>query len=467
MTPTSLLIALAGVAVLSLAAIRWHRRLLMLLPALVVINGLPLRIGGSQVRVDQLAACLLLVPLVAAIVSGRRRLRLDATTGWLAAILGANVIASLANSPALSYSLVQCANLASAWCIYLLVLNAADAAGDLDALFRGLLWAGSAACAMGIGAFALASAGVSVGGAEVSTSAVQNLTRAFGAYGTMVEPNILGSFSAALLVITMTLMAAGGEYRASNATALVRYTAALSGVALVLSFTRSAWLGAMAGAAFVAVAGGRLLGFDLRRFVKPALLVLAVVVAVLLLPGSTGDFLSFKLQNLVNFASQTAVFRLLTYSLALEQTMQHPLIGSGTYTFAPLVAQGNDFMQYEGWRNLWIGNYLLLALHDTGIVGLVLWIGMLWSVLAGGLRATRRLREQHPALATRTLALTAAVATLLIPFLATTGFSLGYTWLIIGLLGGHARLAHAPARMTASPTRPLPAALPPRPLDAT
>ncbi len=413
----------------------------MLLPALVVINGLPLRIGGTQVRLDQLAACLLFVPLAAEVLAGRRRLRADATTWFLAAILVVNVIASVLNSPSLSYSLAQCASLASAWGIYFLVLNFADTREDAAALLRVFLWAAVIACVIAIAAFVLAAAGMRVGGAEVSGTAAQNLTRAFGAYGTMVEPNILGSFSAAVLVMTATLLAGGEEYRASNATALVRSAAATAALALVLSFTRSAWLGAMVGAAFVAVAGGRMLGLRPGRFVKPLSLLAAVVLVVLLLPGVTGDFLSFKLQNLLNFGSQTAVFRLLTYSLALEQTMHHFILGSGTYTFAPLVAQGNDFMQYEGWRNLWIGNYLLLALHDTGIVGLILWLGMLWSVVAAGVRATRAIRAIDPALATLALALTGAVVTLLIPFLATTGFSLGSTWLLIGLAGAHARLA--------------------------
>jgi O-antigen ligase len=456
MSPTSLLVLSSGGLLAALAAIRWERMLLSLLPVLVVINGLPLRIGGSQLRVDQLAACALLIPLAAAVVSGRKRLRLDATAWALAAILALNVVASMLHSPARSYSLAQCANLASAWCIYLLVLNAVETRQELDALLRIFLWAAAGACAIGVGAFILTSAGVPTGGAEVSTGAAENLTRAFGAYGTMVEPNILGSFSAAVVVMTSVLLAAGEEYRPPNAVALVRGTAIIAAMALVLSFTRSAWLGAVAGILFASVAGGRSIRLRTRRIVRPLLLLAAIALVVLLLPGSAGDFLAFKLENLLNVTSRTAAFRLLTYSLALEQAAQHPFLGWGTFTFAPLVAQGNDFMQYEGWRNLWIGNYLLLALHDTGIAGLVLWVGMLWSIVAGGIRATFVARTFDPGHAARTLALTAAVATLLVPFLATSGFSLGYTWLLIGLTGAHARLARdgaPPAELAPAPPR--------------
>jgi hypothetical protein len=189
--------------------------------------------------------------------------------------------------------------------------------------------------------------------------------------------------------------------------------------------------------------------------------VAAAVVAILLVaPGEAGSLLRFKLSNLVNLQSQTAVLRLLTYSMALDQTTAHPIIGWGTFTFAPLAAQGADFQQFENWKNLWIGNFALLALHDTGLIGLALWCGMLWSVVTRGIRAATALRADDFHSSIHTIALVGAVISLLIPFLATTGFSLGYPWLLIGLLGAHARLAdqrhEAPAPEPAmSPAMPL------------
>ena len=189
-----------------------------------------------------------------------------------------------------------------------------------------------------------------------------------------------------------------------------------------------------------------------------------IVIVLLLLPGSAGTFLRFKLVNLVNLESPTAVLRLLTYSIALKQTLLHPIIGLGTYSFAPLLAEGSDFARFEGWRGLWIGNYLLLALHDTGAIGLLLWAGLIWSIIRRGSRTAQATSEVDPPFAARTLALIAAIVSLLVAFLATTGFSLGYPWLLIGLLGAHARLA------TAARSDPLPSpqeALIPLPADAT
>ena len=66
---------------------------------------------------------------------------------------------------------------------------------------------------------------------------------------------------------------------------------------------------------------------------------------------------------------------------------------------------------------------------------------MLWSILVHGTRAARESAISDPVLGVRTLALTLAVASLFISFLSTSGFSLGFPWLLIGLLGAHVRLA--------------------------
>lgn len=440
-----LIFALFAVPLLALVAILWRRALLLALPLLTILNGLPLTVGGSSVRVDQLAACLLLVPLSASILSGTRRLRTDSTTWWLAAILALNVASSLMNSPARGYSLSQCANLASSWVIYVVLLNFLETREDLETFFRGSLWAAIAASAIGIIAFCLAIIGLPVGGADVSASALTDLTSAFGARGTLLEANIFGSLTGAYLVVALALLALAPRLPSAGIPVrLLRWTATLTATGLLLSFTRSAWIGTLVGIGFATLLAMWTVGFRVRRIALPLAIGTAVVVGFVLLPGSVGTFLRFKLFNLLNLSSQTASLRLVMYTFALQQTLAHPVLGWGTFTFAPLFAEGSDFAQFAGWKNLWIGNYLVLALHDTGVVGLALWIGMLASIVLRGVRATRRLRAADPLVATRTLALTSATVTLLITFLATTGFSLGFPWLLTGLLGAFARAAEEP-----------------------
>jgi O-antigen ligase len=227
--------------------------------------------------------------------------------------------------------------------------------------------------------------------------------------------------------------------------------AALAAAGLVLSFTRAAWLGAVVGVVVFAALGSGKGGtrLQLRRILLPLGVGTLLMLVIALAAGSASDLLRFKLLNLLNIGSQTAAVRLTTYAMALDQWLEHPFIGWGTFTFAPLVAQGSDFQRFEGWRNLWIGNFLMLALHDTGVLGLALWTGLVASILRRGARMARAVRETDAVTAHRTFALTAAVASLLVPFLATSGFSLGYSWVFIGLLGSYcsveAPLAGPPA----------------------
>jgi O-antigen ligase len=443
--------------------------LVMLLPVFAVLNGIAIPVAGSSVRADQLASCVLVIPLAASTLIGARRLRIDATMWWLAGILAMNLVATLAYSPARTYSLLQCANLASIWTLYVLLVNFVDSMSLAAAFLRRLLWAAIAGSVIGIAAFVLASAGLDLGGAEVSRLAAERLTQAYGAYGVMLEPNIFGSFTGAVLVLSIVLVA--GLPRDGSAAREIRlawWAAGTSAVGLVLSFTRAAWLGALVGLACCLAAIGRLSMRQWRRRAigVPIGVAAAVALALLVAPGEAGNLLRFKLSNLVNLQSQTAVLRLLTYSMALDQTTAHPIIGWGTFTFAPLTAQGADFQQFENWKNLWIGNFALLALHDTGIVGLALWCGMLWSVVGRGVRAAAALRTIDPRASIHAVALVGAVISLLIPFLATTGFSLGYPWILIGLLGAHARLAATESEAPAPEAIAPPAALA-LPADAT
>jgi O-antigen ligase len=324
--------------------------------------------------------------------------------------------------------------------IYLVIVNYVRTAELLRAMVVRALLAATIASAVAVLAFMGASLGLSIPGADLSSGAALDLTRPFGAFGTMVEPNILGSYCAAFLVLGYGLYLAMRNEEDSNLRRLGRWTSLTCAVALVVSFTRSAWIGALVGIVVLAVLTRRLEGVSLRRVLVPVAVVVGAAALVLLIPGTASAFLLYKITNILNPESPTVIWRLLTSVLALDQTSVHPIIGHGTFSFAPLVAEGTDFARYAGWRSIWISNFLLLALHDTGVIGLALWVALLWALIAPGWRAAR-----NPAGSATDFSapLTAAFVALLLPFLATTGFSLGYPWLLAGLLGAQAQLKTA------------------------
>jgi O-antigen ligase len=461
-------LALGAAPLLGVVAIRWRRPLVMALPFLVVLNGVTIPFGGVSLHLDQIAACLLLAPLAASALSGTRPIRTDAVTWWLAALLAANVAASAVNSPVPSYSLLQCANLASVWIIYLPLINLLVTREELESCLHCWVWAGIIGSAIGIAAYLLALLDLPLGGAEVSQNAVEHLTNAYGAYGTLLEPNIFGSFTAAQLVLALALLAVTGPRVDANphrpSARLLRTLAVLSAVGLLVSFTRAAWVGAIAALGLLLIVGRRAARLRIRtsRVVLGAGLAIAGGILLWFLPGSAGTLLRFKIANFVNIGSQTAALRLFDYLMALQQTADHPWLGYGTFTFAPLTLQGADFQRFENWQHLWIGNFLIQGLHDTGVVGLALWTGLLVAIFRRSISAIQRLRVVDPSSAGRLLGLTLSMVAIVIPFLATTGFSLGYSWLIIGLAGAYARLPHAAPSPALQPEpRAAPALTPP------
>lgn len=444
----ALALLLLAIPLVVAVAVVGRRALLALLPLLVTLNGVAIPVRGFAVRVDQLAALLLAGALALGCLMGHRRFYVDPPMRWLAAFAVLNLAASALFSPDRGYSVTQVANIASAWVIYVVVVNYADDAGMTRTLQRRYLAAGLFATALGILAFVLGKAGVDVGGANV-VEYVNDAAQPVGSYGTMREPNIYGSYSAAMLVLAtgLTLLPTTHPMVGPRT---ARVVAACSAIGLILSFTRGAWLGAFVGLVVLLVLAGRHFGLRirLRTLLAPVALLAILSLVLWFSPFEAAEFFRYKVRNLLNPQSSNAVVRLVVFGLALEQFAQRPLLGWGTYSFAPLMAEGIAFRQLENWQNLWIPNFVLQVMHDTGIVGLLVFLALLASVIRRGLRAARAAAESDRPRAAALVALVASYCTLFVPFLFTTGFSLGYAWLLPALIGAHARqvLDVAPGR---------------------
>lgn len=436
----ALALVLLALPLVAALAVTGRRALLAALPLLVTLNGVAIPVGGFAVRVDQVAALLLAGALVLGCIMGHRRFYVDPPMRWLAAFGVLNLVASALFSPDRGYSVTQVANIASAWAIYVVVVNYADDPAMSRDLQRRYLAAGLFATALGIVAFVLGKAGLDVGGANV-VEYVDDIAQPVGSYGTMREPNIYGSYSAAMLVLAtgLTLLPTPHPIVGPRT---ARVVAASGAVALILSFTRGAWLGAFCGLVVLLVLAGRHFGLRVRlRTLLAPVAVLAVLSLVLWFsPFEAAEFFRYKVRNLFNPQSSNAVVRLVVFGFALEQFAERPLLGWGTYSFAPLMAEGIAFRQIENWQNLWIPNFVLQVMHDTGIVGLLVFLALLASVIRRGLRAARLAATGDRSRAATLVALVASYCTLFVPFLFTTGFSLGYAWLLPALIGAHARI---------------------------
>jgi O-antigen ligase len=194
-------------------------------------------------------------------------------------------------------------------------------------------------------------------------------------YGTLPHPNMLGGFVLLFLAgpAAFFLLEAGRERRA-----LVLF---LGGVSLlVLTFSRSAWVG-LAAAGLVLVFHSRKL--DGKRLLVSALAVLTglLAAAVPLYPliftrAGPGPVATEEFSNEA---------RGWLIQSTLNMIRDHPLLGVGVGAYIVEYARRASY----GYLIEPVHNLPLLVVAELGIAGALIVIGLGWSILSGALRAKR------------------------------------------------------------------------------
>lgn len=187
------------------------------------------------------------------------------------------------------------------------------------------------------------------------------------ATGTAIDPNVLGGM---LLLILPLAVAQVFEARPLLSRLVLLPLVAVTVLALLLTYSRSAWLGAFVGILFVAV-------FCQRKILG---LLGALIGALLLAPG--GSVFVQRFLSGVFFADRAAQMRLGEYSDAVRLIGQYPFFGVG-FGGAP------DPGQYVATSSI----YLLMA-EEMGLVGLgtfLLVMGSLfWTAYVGRRTSAQR-----------------------------------------------------------------------------
>ena len=301
-----------------------------------------------------------------------------------------------------------------------LALSVATPARLLGAVY---LWLGVAAAEAVVGALVF----VLYLGTHATVPGVQFApdTGAPMVYGTLYEANIFGSYMSAAFLIALALAAEDTVRRKLPLYAVCVLTA----LGLLLSDTRSAW-GATALGAVLLLAllqlgrRGRRARLALRFAGGVVVVAVIVGVGLAVAPSSLTGRLGERIQGLLNFGSGSGYGRVLLYKEALSEWQAHPLLGLGPGSFAYHLPGDNS-------AQAWLPNLTLQALHDTGVLGLLV---MLWLFVAFYIVTIRALRRAPPGRTRAALAgLIAAVSALLIAFQLTPGFTLGYSWALLAL----------------------------------
>src|SRR5947209_258563 len=241
-----------------------------------------------------------------------------------------------------------------------------------------------------------------------------------GTYGTQLEANILGSTSAACLVMLLTLY-----FKERNPRFLIGAAIAYAGMAISLS--RAAVLAAGVSLLLLLIYALRSKITTRQVITRAALTLLAVtlMLAPTLISLYNERFSTVDVNDVA--ADDNTRSRVLTIAIAYDNIVEHPILGNGTASFQ-LSFEAKDFGYFDLDQAGWIGNTEIRVLYDMGLVGIVVFSLFLWNLARP---AWKLIKQEHSA---ELLGLLLSAIAYCISFQFTEGTLLAFSWVHLGLI---------------------------------
>jgi hypothetical protein len=247
-----------------------------------------------------------------------------------------------------------------------------------------------------------------------------------GTYGTQYEANLFGSYTgcSAIMFLAAFLMSRDQDRK------WYLYGFIISTFAMSISLSRAVLLSFPVAMLFVFWITSRTQRFEPRRLLRIAVVAAAglLVASPLLVPMVRERFENIDFTDVTS--DQTTVERLIQTKVAMDNIIAHPVWGSGTASFQ-LFFNWEDYLPEMGDVAGWLGNTPLRILHDTGIVGLIVFLTFLGTLAWAG-----RSIKNYPNATSRVVVVTLASGVVLyaMTFQATEATTLAFTWVHLGLL---------------------------------
>jgi hypothetical protein len=243
--------------------------------------------------------------------------------------------------------------------------------------------------------------------------------------GTFEEANIYGAFISISILLYASYFISG-KYKKYNLVIMI--TLFILFIALILSWTRSAWIGTILGFIFLLTVYRKRI-INIRNILFFISLVFFVLEAIHYiedifdrLSNNKGLFLS-KITNIINPESETAISRIKEYKIAFVEWSNHPFFGNGYFSFKKF---GEHF---------WISNLTMILLNDSGLIGLILFtmpiILLLFKSIKIVLFTNKKTIENYNI---NLSGVSAGFISLLFVFNFTPFHTLLFFWLYLGLL---------------------------------
>lgn len=442
-----LALGIFGVVVMAaITSISWPFGALVVLTVASAMPRLAATVGGLHLRPEHVAIGLVVLALSwqALKLGGFPRLSLRAFDYFLLAYIGLNFFTSAVTSPQPHLTLRWAALNALVVSPYFLISWMVTDDSKLRRAFHVLLWVGAAESAFGILCFLsnrLFQTSVGVEAAQYGTMP--------GTFGTQYEANLFGSYTACCAIMFLAAFMFGERSRRAGYT----FGLVITMLATLISLARSVLLAFPVAALFVIVVALRQRQLHLRRLVPLAIgfAVVVLTISPFVLGFVRERFSTIDPSELGSDA--TTLTRIVQMAVAAEDVQAHPILGTGTASFQ-LFFDWDDYipaMKGDSEAGGWVGNTPLRILHDTGVVGLAIFLLFLGFLARAVQKAARSASSQ-----TRTVLIALAAGLLLyaITFQATEATILAFTWVHLGLIAAAVRLVKPPHSMSeASPTQ--------------
>lgn len=132
----------------------------------------------------------------------------------------------------------------------------------------------------------------------------------------------------------------------------------------------------------------------------------------------------------------TLTTRFVALDLAFQTIAKHPLLGSGIYSAESLYAGLGSLVGADDDAKGWIGILPVAILHDTGIVGFLLFYGFFYIVFRNGYRTMNYLKAQgFPATTIKRSAVWIVIGVMMhVISLATSVYSMGLFWGVMAIV---------------------------------
>lgn len=198
--------------------------------------------------------------------------------------------------------------------------------------------------------------------------------------GTVGWPNTLGAYAATTLSVTLAL----SIYSARGRPRIPIWAACMAGLfSLLLSFSRGAWISLLAGVAVILFGGWRARGLGSRSFRRFSFIALSAAMAGALFTSSIAARLAE-----VHLGMDVIVDRMQLNRVAINMIGAHPLLGVGINTFVDTMKQ-YDTTGVTYYFPQPVHNVFLLVAAETGLVGLGLFLLLIFKAFRAGLQASK------------------------------------------------------------------------------